>query len=68
MSKTDPHVDGYASRIAEGLRHNGYPNKLPGLDAQFAAAVYRVEVPREPTTIRELALAIADVVMERSKG
>lgn len=68
MSKTDPHVEGYAGRIAEGLRYNHYPSRLTGLDAQFAASVYRVEVPREPTTIRELALAIADVVMERSKG
>jgi len=63
VSKTDPHVAGYADRIAEGLRHDRWPNRLTGLGAQLAASVYRVEVPQEPQTIRELALIIADEVM-----
>ena len=67
MTKTDPHVEGYAGRIAEGLRKDRWPNRLTGLSARLAAARYGVEVPHEPTTIKDLSLVIATAVTERSK-
>ena len=64
---TDPHVQNYASRVAEGLRADRYPNRLTGLDARMAAARYRVEVPHQPMTINEVALLIAQAVLGKEK-
>lgn len=55
---TDP---GYADRIAESLRHDGYPNRLGPVAAATIRSRYsgRPEQPSGPTTIRELAQEIA---------
>lgn len=59
MAQTDPHIQGYADRIATGLRYDRWPNKMTGLCARLAAARYGVEVPHEATTIKDLSLLIA---------
>ena len=48
----NPHVEGYAKRIATGLRYDKFPNRLTGLEARLAAARYRVEVPNQPMTMQ----------------
>lgn len=55
-------IANYAERIAKGLRHDAYPNRLPPIDARLAASVYGVDVPHKATTIKDLSLVIAQAV------
>lgn len=59
---TDPHIENYATRIAKGLRHDRWPNRLTAVYARLVAARYGVEVPHEETTIKDLSLVIAQAV------
>lgn len=63
-STTDPHTKDYADRIAKGLRHDGYKNKLTAIDGQLVASRYGVQAPTGETTIAEISLVVAQQLIK----
>lgn len=63
-STTDPYIQDYADRIAKGLRHDGYKNKLTAIDGQLVASRYRVEAPYGATTIKDISLIVATQMLK----
>lgn len=63
----DPHILNYADRIAKGLRHDGYSNRLSVIDALLIGSRYRVEVERSATTIKDLSIVIASKFVKPQK-
>lgn len=55
-------TDDYAGRIAEGLRRDGYPNRMSWVDVAMAASRYGVAMRHGASTIRETSLLIAQAM------
>ena len=57
---TDPHVQGYADRIFDAARRDGYPVKPKAGEASLLASAYGVDIEEPAPTLRGVTYQIAE--------